>query len=292
MDNITILENIKKYIQTKKQESEKQRKLTRFEYALEILDIEKIKEYLDDGISIEEFEKRESSFRKVLLGYEKYLFDIIEKYRRKNTKMKDWDFFSKYLKMSANDIPEELKEQIEAINKEVIDLLEQLYKRGADINHHTYLGSPVSIIDDLLDKKELHETASVMQVAYGVYSISKEKTLIDWVLEKKELVLEPKIVEYVINAANPDSDIILEKLMKRGFRGEPKDLSIFGLNEKTPLLVDVIINVDTIGNAKEKFNILWKYSTEEEKREIIENWNIDEFDLSGEYPQSSSGMKM
>lgn len=290
MDNKNILESIKKYIQVKKQEGEKQRRLTRFEYALKELNIEKINEYLNDGISIEEFEKGNSTLRKVLQGYEDYLFDIIENYRRKNTKMKNWDFFSKYCKMSTNDIPDEIKDQIKLKNKEVINLLEVLYQRGANINHNTYLGSPDSIIDDLRDKKEIHKAVSVMQVVYGISTISKEQSLIDWILEKEELVLEPRVIEQAVYDNNPDSVDMLEKLMKRGFRAEVKDFSIIGFNQKIPLLVEIIVCEDIV-KAKEKFNVLWKYATEEEKIDFIENYDLDKFDIPNNN-YSSSGLKM
>lgn len=308
-----FVEQVKRYLQIKKEENLKEKKLRRFGYALESLDAERINELLQDGVTIADYEKQESTLSKVLNGYSRYLFDILDDYRRKVLRKRDGEFYQDYWEINQEDLPDVLKDLIEPLNKTVMSILEYLYQNGANINHNTYLGYVDNGI--LTDKKEVKEGASVMAHIMDCYSFSKQMDLVDWILAKSELNLEPKMIKSVLYQKNRDSVTLLDRLLDRGFKDEGYNfLSVIqalagmvggeDLLDKddegfqvTPL-VECIAFKD-IMYRQEKFDVLWEHASELEKRQIKENWNLDDLvipsetmgeedkDLSGDVPAIS-----
>ncbi len=276
-----LIEQVKKYLQIKKEENLKAKKLRRFGYALESLDAEKINDFLDDGISIQDFEKNESVLATLLKGYDHYLFNIIDDYRRKVLKMKDSEFFHEFLKMNQDDMPEDLKKLIVPLNETILNLLEALYLRGADINHHTYLGYSENFLSD---KREIKEGPSVMQYIINCLIYSKQMSLVDWILSKEELVLEGKMVNQALNGDNHDSVLLLDRLLDRGFEWEVFDF--YGL-KVTPL--SECLALTDIAYRQEKFNVLWEHATELEKQETKEQWKMDNIVIPEENVGYGSG---
>lgn len=287
-----FVEQVKRYLQIKKEENLKEKKLRRFGYALESLDAERINELLQDGITIADYEKIESSLSKVLEGYSSYLFNTLDDYRRKVLRKKDGEFYQDYWELNAEDLPDALKDLIEPLNKTVMALLEYLYQNGANINHNTYLGYSDSFLSD---KREVRQGASVMAHIMDCYYFSKQMELVDWILAKPELNLEPKMIKSVLYQKNHDSAVLLDRLLDRGFKDDGYNFlsvleavaGMFGgedLVDKdsegfqvTPL-VECIAHKD-IAYRQEKFNVLWHHASELEKRQIKENWNLDDLEI-------------
>lgn len=281
-----LFELVKKYLRIKREESLREKKLRRFNYALESLDIDSINDYLNDGISIENAEKEGSVLSKLLQGYERYLFNILDDYRRKIVKKKDSEFFHEYAKWSAEDLPDELKELIEPLNNAIVNLLEILYQNGANINHNTYLGYSDNIFSD---KRVVREAPSVMQYVMNCFYYSKQMPLIDWILSKEELVLEPKMIKQSLYQDNHDSVLLLDRLLDRGFKDNGYnffELPFLGELGMTTDIPDSVANIrisplvecithDDMAYRQEKFNVLWEHASELEKRETKENWKMD-----------------
>lgn len=288
-----FVEQVKRYLQIKKEENQKEKKLRRFGYALESLDAERINELLQDGVAIADYEKIESVLSRVLEGYSSYLFNTLDDYRRKVLRKKDGEFYRDYWELNAEDLPDALRDLIEPLNKTVIALLEYLYQNGANINHDTYLGYSDSGF--LSDKKEVKKGASVMAHIMDCYYFSKQMDLVDWILAKSELNLEPKMIKSVLYQKNHDSAVLLDRLLDRGFKDEGYNFltvmqAVAGMvggedlmdkdNEGfqvTPL-VECIAHKD-LEYRQEKFSVLWHHASELEKRQIKENWNLDDLEI-------------
>lgn len=277
MSNVNLLEQVKKYWQIRKQENLNAKKLERFGYALEALDNERINEFLEDGISIQSYEKVGSALRKVLDGYERQVFNILDNYR-KMLERKDSEFFSELLRMNEDDLPSELREKIEPLNKIIIHLLETLYMNGADINHHTRL--EYSAYDE--EGNVLHECRSVMEYLVDAYSYSKYGGLIDWILAKEELELDPQIINQVLYLDNYDSIELLDRLLNKGIKRETDDLS--GINVSS--LYEVISHKN-LAYRQEKFNVIWKHSSKKERQEIQRICQIDDLIIPNDEPSYS-----
>lgn len=305
MDN-NLFELVKKYLKLKREESLKEKKLRRFECALDSLDIDSINDYLEDGISIEDAEKEQSVLSRLLQGYERYLFNILGDYRRKIAKKKDSEFFQEYAKLDEENLPSELKSLIEPLNNAIVNLLEILYQKGANINHNTYLGYSDSFFSD---KRVLREAPSVMQYVMNCFYYSKQMPLIDWILSKEELVLEPKMIKQALYQENHDSVLLLDRLLDRGFKDNGYnffELPFLGELGMTTDIPDSVANIrispivecithDDLAYRQEKFNVLWEHASELEKRETKENWKMDGVIIPDEtvgYDGDSSPLRM
>lgn len=262
-----ILDQIERY-KTKKYFQRKQEGL---KLAVQCLDTESIKELLQEGASIQELEKENSSLALALESYERIIFDINEKNRKKNHFR--FDDYYRTLELENSPLSAELQLQIEKTMKNTISTLEMLYQNGADINYRTYLERPMENEIKPNDYVNIFEL-----VCCNLGHFTYDTDIIKWIVSKEDLDIKQSansnIISYFLNMNNSQSLEALQLVLERGL---PLHVEHMGRVNITSL-VDCLVRTD-IKYRQEKFNLLWECATEEQRNELINNYHVNNIEI-------------
>lgn len=207
--------------------------------------------------------------------YDSKLFGILDRDRKKQLITYD-TYFSRVYQSGKDDLDPIVASQIEVETRKLLTTLEFLYLNGADVNHHTYLAykSQGSLQDVFCEKKELREGPTVFEkMVTSVLMHSKDISILQWITSKEDFDVNKlknrNIGKGLLHARSPESVKVLQMILEMGLPIE----EMYMLGIKYSVLVDCIVHED-IKYRQEKFNLLWKYATEEQRGELIENFDV------------------
>jgi len=289
----TVLEQLKAYFLEMDQKRKLNRLQRNLEYAIENLDVETVKELLENGASIELLENEKSTLGMAANTYEFRLFDIVDQYRKKKH-MKHDEYSSQVIHLGKEELEPELNAQMEEVTKKLLTMLEFLYQHGANINHNTYLALKTegTLIEIFSDQKEIIKVPTVLErIAGAVLWMSKDMSVLEWVTNKPDFDItkleDSRIISSFLYADCPESVQALQLVLERGLSIKDKGI-VYGIEYND--LIECLIHQD-LEYRQEKFNLLWKYAKKNQKDHLLENFDLSSIEIPVGFGENTSGPK-
>lgn len=231
--------------------------------AIEDYDIEALDKLIEDGADIKELEKESSTLSLAINSYISNIGSLL--YKNSECSPNPETYFDSYVKLSSDELPFELQVQIKEQTNQLINTLDYLYEYGADINNN----------NGLLENVE--KQLNVFAYMFYSFIFSKQLAPIEWIVKKKDFDIKKpenaKVMQLFIKSKNPDSIKGLQLMLEAG--------APFYENKEYNDLVTVAPLVDCLDIQvkdkyyQDKFNLLWKYASDSQKKYLIENYNLN-----------------
>lgn len=127
-------------------------------------------------------------------------------------------------------------------------------------------------------------------MASGVIGFSKDMRVLEWIASKKDFditkVEDSVLVKSLIFQGGSEALQTLQLVSEKGMHLKEDDF--FGLPH-TPL-IDCLVHRE-ITDRQEKFNLLWKMATKEQREFLIDNFKHDDIHIPEEVTENSSSIR-
>lgn len=274
-----VMEKLKELIKQEREKNRKDNVMYYFKESLRMFDLTRIEEILESDFSLKEYEEQNgSSITGILIGFENQIFDG---YLTKGKRLDDaWKIIKQYLEMEKEDLPLDVVQFLEQITEGLLNILEKLYQKGANININEYTSTSYGL---LREEKEVHEIDSPILVILSFLDHIKSDKVIGWLLNKPELDLsqnnaKKSILERVIESHVKLSVPVLNELLNRGVK--INDITIPApLGMAVPPISELhLCLLKSPGETRdEKLDLLYQHATPEQiarLEEYLEAKNI------------------
>lgn len=270
MENNNLLKKLQDYFKTVKEDFSFMKDEIAFTEAIKYLDSEKLKELVNNGFNISEYEKENGSILiKAMYSYSDLLISLLKQKMPKN-----------YIEYYCNQFPRvddrefsnEMRIELKNMVDSLISVMTVLYNNGASLTKTGVNVDKSSFIGVLTRETENIETLSPFNVAIDLLDYCKTEELVNWFINKKDFNIsnEKVSVSKLIRFDSPLSSIFLRKILPGVKLTDYKSAS--GTNRYSSLHECAVAGGQN--TKREKMNDLYQVATPEQRLRYNEDCAI------------------
>lgn len=271
MDKNKLLKNLQQLFKTTKDDINFMKNEAEFREALSSLDAETLKEVIGRGFSVSEYElEHGSTLVRVLYDSSDMMLSVFKKYWPK----KYVEYYYNVLPtMNKNNLPEQVKSEMNSVINALTNVMDVLYNNGADINARNFRDIEDSVTGVLLEKTKQVETSSSFGVAIKLLDYFQSAELVGWFTDKKgfDINANESVLSDLIRSDSDLSTEVMNTLLISGLK--LTRYTVISSSDEYSSLHECAM-VGGPKTQKDKMHLLYQFASAEQKSRYMEDCEL------------------